>query len=207
MPVEFSKLAELVGPKFPRLLEIVGHTMVSYSMDAFRQQRLGDFAWPERYPNQDEPKVNVAGVLADLNEGRGISSRRFDSRPAGIDTGQLRASIEHRIVGDRAVEVGSNLDYADRVQVGGTSFQAIQPDARRKLYQLMRTDRRLRAARDKLAPLLNPKNPVLETTLPPRPFVGLPDDLVADLAELVKTWFQAEGATAEQLGIDTTHRF
>ena len=92
-------------------LRAVGALMVAASQLAFRQQRLGDIKWPERYPNQQEPFINIAGMLADLGQGSAIKERRFQRRPALIDRGQLRDSITFAAT-SKSVRVGSSKDYA-----------------------------------------------------------------------------------------------
>lgn len=76
-----------------RFMKRVGLEMVAESQKAFRNQCLGDIQWDERYPNQTEPFINYAGALMDLQKGASVKSRRFDRRPALVDTGMLSRSI------------------------------------------------------------------------------------------------------------------
>lgn len=76
-----------------RLMKRLGKEIVAESQKAFRNQSLGEIQWDERYPNQTSPFINYAGALMDLGKGPSIKSRRFDRRPALIDTGMLLGSI------------------------------------------------------------------------------------------------------------------
>jgi len=85
---------------------------------SFQLQRLGDFKWKQRYPTQDDPFINIAGAVQDLNRGREPLPRRFQRRPALIDTRTLAKSIGVRAVSENTVEVGSVLPYAKYHQWG-----------------------------------------------------------------------------------------
>ena len=94
-------------------LNKIGIFMVAESQRAFKDQSHGDASWDERAP------VNIFGIIADFAQGKKKpAARRFETRPALINTGQLRRSIAHNVIGN-AVEVGTNLDYAAVHQFGG----------------------------------------------------------------------------------------
>ena len=94
-------------------LRKVGALLVASSQEAFRSQEFNRRPWPAR------ARVNVFGILADLAAGRKPPARRLETRPALRDTGRLSASISFAVVGDSAVDVGTNLDYAAVHQKGG----------------------------------------------------------------------------------------
>lgn len=113
---ELARLRSRAGD-FATIGSIVARTMESVSQRAFRDQALGDIKWPERYPNQDDPFVNVAALVNWTNEGGSILSRFFDRRPAIVGTGDLRNSMSATVSGS-TVEHGSKLPYAGIHQYG-----------------------------------------------------------------------------------------
>ena len=164
------------------VLTAVGLTIVGYSQLAFVRQAFGAEEWRARYPFQKAPKLNIAGALADANAGRSFPlARRFDDRPAGTDTGELKMSIAHRIVASDTVEVGSSLDYATRFNFGGTSTQKVSPKAKQQIAKWI-TKRPDLA--DKLSPLLDKDEH--ETEVVGRPFVGWNPELEALVEGAVK---------------------
>ncbi len=95
----------LANPK--PILKQIGAVMLSESQDAFRNQGFEGSKWPARQ------SPNVFGIIADFHMGRRKPpARRFQDRPALMDTGRLRGSISFRVVDARSVEVGTNLPYA-----------------------------------------------------------------------------------------------
>jgi len=83
-------------------LTAIGVMMVAESQDAFQQQRHGSVEWPAR------SNPNVYGILADFAAGKSAPpARRFQDRPALIDTGRLRSSIAFRVSG-KSVTVGTD---------------------------------------------------------------------------------------------------
>lgn len=109
-------LAELL--ERPRgILEAIGGLIVKESGKAFREQRLGNFPW--------KPRVNPnwPALLRDAESGAAKPpQRRFQERPALMDTGLLARSIAHRVVSNTDVEVGVAgvaKVYGDKHQVGG----------------------------------------------------------------------------------------
>lgn len=61
---------------------------------------------------------NLPGIIRDLEKGGNIAKRRFDPRPALIDTGRLKNSGATRIVGEK-IYWGTNVPYAGIHQWGG----------------------------------------------------------------------------------------
>lgn len=115
-------LAELLDR--PRgVLEAIGGFIVKESGKAFREQRLGNFPW--------KPRVNPnwPALLRDAESGAARPpQRRFQERPALMDTGLLARSIAHQVVSNTDVEVGVAgvaKAYADIHQVGGKSQSVV----------------------------------------------------------------------------------
>ena len=74
------------------ILRQLGLVLLADAQKAFSDQKLGDISWPARYPNQEAPHVNIAGVVADFLAGRKTPpERRFQNRPAGVDTRRRRS--------------------------------------------------------------------------------------------------------------------
>lgn len=89
-------------------LTSVGAVVVAQAHEAFERQILGDVIWPERYPAQKEPFINIAPVVQKAGEGRIPTPDDFRKRPAlgGVQS-ELAQSIAFEVRG-RAVEIGSN---------------------------------------------------------------------------------------------------
>lgn len=166
----------------PRLaLQQIGLLMVAESQQAFRAQAFGGVTWPgRRVPN-------VFGIIADFAAGKkSPPRRRFDPRPALQDTGRLAASIAHRIVGKDVVEVGSNLPYAGTMHHGGPTESARITDA---VADLLADWLRQEGApwRKALGWILNRKfrGRTLKGQVRPRPFVGITEQTIQDVHEVV----------------------
>jgi phage gpG-like protein len=152
------------------LLKAFGALLLKRSLDSFRAQGFFGFPWrPRRVPN-------VAGIVADLNAGRTPPKRRFEPRPALVDTGKLRQSLAVRVVTD-AVEVGTVLPYAALQQAGGKTTIQLKPEARGSLANLLRKRPELGKA---LGGLL--RRPRRTVKVPARPFVGITPKEADDLA-------------------------
>lgn len=206
--VVLERIEEMLAE--PRdLLNLIGARLQSDSQKAFRDQRLGDFLWPERYPSQEEPFVNIAAVV---NEGnRGFSkptSKVFDRRPALKFSGDLSQSVAFAIVGQDTVEVGTTKEYGSVHQWGGTSSQPVKPSAKKMIAQFLgeepdgkggwRKKKRLGSRQQeqrekywfKLFPLLS--SDVLETKVNQRPFVGITDDTERWIIKKIEKYSKAE---------------
>lgn len=173
------------------VMDVMGAMVASAGQAAFTQQALGSIKWPRRYPF--EPfVVNVAGLVADLAGPGGVpKARRFQARPAGFDTGSLEASIDHDVVSDTEVEVGSPLEYADKVNRGGKGTQEITGQVRSNLAAFFRNDpRATKPVKARLGFLF--QDQTLETEVVPRPFLGIPDETEADMIETVEEMLAGE---------------
>lgn len=187
-------------------LEQIGAALTSISSRAFEEQRLGDVLWDRRYPNQGEPVVNIAGVLSDLNRGSSIKARRFEGRPALSDTGRLAGSIDHEISGSDTVRVGTTVEYAGLMQLGGKSKQPVTETAKKKLAKWIASRQRKakKARKEARGPSTNPiardvakPDPLvkklrfllnvdeLETSVVARPFLGITDEARQDIPRII----------------------
>jgi|TARA_Y100000310_G_scaffold334113_1_gene413075 phage gpG-like protein len=136
---DLSKLSvlkkRLINPS--KILKSVGAVFTKQAQRAFIDQALGDNKWKPRYPRQQEPFINIAGALSDFVDGRSKpKNRRFDRRPALVDTGILRRSVSNdssiSIKGQHVLEVGVTgiaQEYASFQQYGGTTTQDVTSQA------------------------------------------------------------------------------
>lgn len=181
---------------------IIGRILESQSQRAFLEQRLGDLQWPERYPSQDDPFVNVAALVNWTNSGGTVLPRFFDRRPALMGEGTLSKSIAARTSG-KVVEVGSALSYAGLHQWGGSSSQPITQGAKKTIGAFIgeeekggvfkrkaRLGSRQKANREKyffkLYPLLSRDE--LTTEVNQRPFLGITEENERDMVEDIEEW-------------------
>lgn len=193
-----------------RVLAAIGVHMVAGARKSFREQQAPDGTpWPERYPNQtDDLYLNVAGALQDLRTGTNIKKRRYDKRPAGVDTGELRRRLVYDVRGQELV-VGADVPYARRVHFGGESSIPLDAQLIANLAQLLRSKRRSakrKARRDgtlgvrggaplhaeelRLGPVIGKYRSgerTWTTTSEPRPFFGLSQRDEQRLAAAIKT--------------------
>ncbi len=173
------------GPGAPgdvsRILKVVGEMAVSDAQSNFDKQSFDGKPWDRRYPNQTPFRISVAGAVSDLASGPSVKSRRFQARPAGLDTGQLRASISSKKVGPKSIEVGSALEYAARVNEGGTSFLPVTSTVKKNLKAWLRRNK-------KFQPFIGYvfRLDALRTNVAPRQFIGKTPRLEKDIAKLVE---------------------
>lgn len=115
-------------------LKQVGVIVTASSRQAFRDQSFDGQKW------RDRAVPNIFGALEDFDTGRASPKpRRFDARPALVDTGTLRRSIAHRIVDKRTVEIGTTLDYAQTHNAGEESESVtITESIQKKLAKWLR---------------------------------------------------------------------
>jgi phage gpG-like protein len=162
-------------------LKQIGVFMVAESQQAFREQRFGDERWPPR------GVPNVMAIIEDFHAGkREPPARRFERRPALMDTGRLAASIAFRLIGREIVEVGSGLDYAGVQHTGGeVESKTITKDVQRRMWEWLRNESDER--KDQLWWLLSPKRTgtTLKREVPRRPIVGITEQTIEDVREAV----------------------
>lgn len=148
------------------LLKKIGILMVAKTQRAFSEQKRGQFSWPERWT------PNMPSVLRDLASGPNIKARRFDGRPALVDTGRLRGSISYRQTGKQSIEFGTNVPYARLQQEGGSQSIPITKQIRRNLSLYLKRNRDRSSELGWLFTLSGGgKREALEFTVRARPFV------------------------------------
>jgi phage gpG-like protein len=185
---QFQVVGERVSNLRPVLTRI-GATMLSASQMAFQEQKYGGENWPARYESNWRG-INVAGALSDLLRDRPIKARRFDQRPALVDTGNLRNSLTFAIKSDTAVEVGTVVKYAATHQFGMESVQPVTEVARKRLVKEYRRFKKMGGGKFKAIKTLGFLHSVdtLRTQIAARPFVGLYPDLKRDIVDLVEDY-------------------
>lgn len=192
------------------LMKKVGLVLLRESSRSFELQRFGDVPWLHRYPNQADPFVSYAGAVADLEKGPNIKARRFERRPALVDTNTLRRSLSPASgmlgAGKYWVEVGTNVgERADANQQGLTTVQAVTATVKKNLGLWLKkihrkADRERRAgvitekthkqvtASDKLVFLFHVDE--LVTQHVKRPFVGITPQGDKDIQRVITEFFR-----------------
>ncbi len=169
-----------------KVLKQIGAILVSRSQRTFRDQRLGTFRWPERYPGQKGARINVAGAARDLSKGGQIKKRRFQPRPALTDTGALKRSVNSQAVlleGKFTVSLGSALSYAAKHQFGGTSKLPVTETTKKNLAKFLKK----KSNREKFASLgFLFQRTELSTKINRRPFVGVTAQDQEDIVRIVE---------------------
>lgn len=186
------------------ILKGAGGLALAQAQRAFKEQQLEDKRWPERYPKQKEPFVNIAGVVADFLEGRKKPpDRRFDRRPAGIDTAETLRSLtpgKSMRMDGQAVVVGTPfVKKGSKIQFGGRSRQPVNKQVKDLLGEhLKRGRKRIKAGYKKSQPptkqdaglaklgwLMNKNTKELVTNSVPRPYLGLTHELTEKIIDHV----------------------
>lgn len=160
-----------------RTLKQVGILLVAQAQENFEDQAFGSKKW------QPRAVPNVYGILADLDAGKNPPARRFEDRPALIDTGRLRSSIAFRILNATTVEVGTNVPYADVHQEGGP----IESVKIRRAVVWAWLREQSKELKKQLGWLVNPKfdGETLKGEVEARPFLGITPQLRKDVARWV----------------------
>lgn len=174
----------------------IGALLAAQGQRAFLEKRLGSFGWPTRYPGQDEPFLNVAAALRDLNLGRPVRQRRLDREPVLRDEGELFRSLNFLVTGSTRVEAGvfgAAAQYADTHQAGRESRQRVTQTARETLTRQRRRARgRMREALKKLGFIYSVDEVV--TKVARRPFVGVTERTERDIRRTVELFLsETEG--------------
>lgn len=165
----------------PAILRGIGMVMVAESQDAFKRQRFGNLVWPAR------GEKNTFGIIADFAAGRKEPfGRRFQRRPALMDTGRLRMTINFQVVGQDVVEVGSNLPYAAVHQYGGdVESERITKDMQSSIAKWLKG--KGKKYKKMLGWLLNKKftDQKLRGKVRARRFVGITKQTKTDIADMI----------------------
>jgi len=162
-------------------LKQIGALVVSESQRAFKLQKHGANQWRER----NSP--NRFGILSDFAAGkRKPPNRRFETRPALMDTGRLSKSIAFKLIGSKLVEIGTNLPYADVHHTGG---EVESVPITKQMQQLM-FDWLMKQSDEMFeifGPLLERKmiGKTIKAEVPARPFIGITKQTIADVKEVV----------------------
>jgi phage gpG-like protein len=135
------------------LLKQFGILLVGESQLSFQKQALGTFQWNTRYPTQARHFMNIAGAIMDLEKGPRIKGRRFENRPALIDTAMLSRSVTFEAGAPDAhtVTIGSKRQGMAKHQWGGETRQPVTATIKSNLRKVfaeadkrMADDRRTR---------------------------------------------------------------
>lgn len=124
-----------------KVLLLVGEIMRSRIQNAFAEQSRGSHNWSGR------GVPNIMGIIEDLEKSPNVKERRFDARPALLDTGNLIKSFgkgapNMALTGKYIIEVGTPVPYAPKLNVGGTSEKDISKTVKKNLTIYLRKIRR-----------------------------------------------------------------
>lgn len=165
----------------------IGRFLQERAKDRFNEQAFDGQEWPER------SVPNLAGIISDLKRGRRptqLPKRRFEGRPALIDEGTLKKSIGYEVSDDGTlITVGSPLPYAQRMQEGGKSTIQIPSDVRQGLRKVAGSNQVKQlpdpdaAARRLIAAS---RKEEIEIDVPARPFLGLDEQDIDDIMEMLE---------------------
>lgn len=185
------------------LLVRIGAMQKGRVQGTFQAQGRDGVAWlARRVPN-------VAGIVMDANKGaRSIPNRRFQARPAGIDTNYLARSINYGLKGNHTVKIGSTVQYANKVHRGGTTVIPVTPQAKQILAGWIKGARKgarhgsKDPAKKKIGPivakdfylsrlgfLLNPKLTSIRVSQPARPFAFFSERDQKDIEHMAREFF------------------
>jgi len=195
-PEVFKEIGEAIVND-PAVTNAIGRHLVTKCRGAFTAQRRGPVIWPERHV------PNVAGILHDLNTGSSIDPKRWSPRPAGVDTGALKASITFRTTKNQII-LTSNVPYAGDFEEGGERTIQITQMAMTNLGKLLQSGKRNKAkglhldkrtregkAQDRISKLAwimgkGKRDGSVKLKVPPRPFLTIEDEDLDEIAEIVK---------------------
>lgn len=188
-------------------LASVGAVVVAQAHEAFERQILGDVIWPERYPKQKEPFINIAPVVQKAGEGRAPTADDFRRRPAlgGVQS-ELSQSIAFEVRGN-AVEIGSNRQdlKPGLFQFGGIGRIPITDTTRKTLGEWLLTSKgkpskaKVKGAETttradyakKLAFVFKRGKTELVQAAFARPFVGFTDATFSEVQNELASWLGA----------------
>lgn len=107
---------------------------VRATQDGFKAQKRGPFAWAPRM------SPNIPGMLRDFERGPNVPKRRFEARPALMDTGMLKKSYAWSNRDSKSILVGTNIPYANLHQFGGKVKIKITQTMRENLSTWMKRE-------------------------------------------------------------------
>ncbi len=200
------------------ILNKFGAFMVGRATKAFREQKRGAAIWPVRHV------PNIPGIISDMERGRTPPPRRWKDGPAGLDEGTLVKSLTWRLVGTKAVEIGSLLPYAGKINDGAETTIMVSRLVKERLGRYLdsldgkagraakvafgsgpksgdfdgyaKAVKRAGDARSTLGYLLNPRVTEINWTIPARPFVAIDTQDLAEFTKIVLRLAFKPGAAA-----------
>jgi phage gpG-like protein len=194
---------ELENPE--KLMKKLGAMVLGASVNSFKVQHLGEFQWAPRYPQQEAPKLNLAGFVADFHNGRATPKPiRFVDRPALIDEGfrgGLVASMTYKALDATSFQVGTVKPYAATHQYGGRTSQTITQQMKAAMRKwLYKGGKKEKGYKKNAAPYADKVEGLLrmdqlDTSVGKRPFVGIFSELWSDILKAIDEHFKplAEG--------------
>lgn len=200
---EIDRLNQRLDKGPTALLKSFGVILARESKDAFTKQAFGETKWKPRYPNQSGAKLNIAGALMDLGKGPKIKERRFQDRPAVMDTGMLKNSIASTSgkenAGEFFVKCGSMQPYANKQHQGGVSKIRITEAMRVNFAEVWDRFKAGKVGGKKgtigstvalrrIAFLRNSNVTEYSVKIVPRPFIGITAQALKDIEQRLADW-------------------
>jgi len=119
------------------LLQRFGIMMKGRMQSTFEGQGRDGRVWAAR------GVPNIAGLVSDATKGAANPpKRRFEGRPAGIDTRFLARSIAYGVEGRHTVRIGTTVQYAKQVHGGGLRIIPVTAQAKQRLYKWIKAARK-----------------------------------------------------------------
>jgi phage gpG-like protein len=158
-------------------LKQIGELIVSQTMEAFEEEKLGSKRWkPRAVPN-------VFGIIADFAANKKEPpKKRFEARPVLMDSGDLSNRWKAKVKGD-AVIVGTVVKYASVHQTGGPIKSKVITKKVQKLLGAWLKTKKGRKWKGDLGWLLNKKYTGKEIPgkVEARPMLGITVQLQKDI--------------------------
>ena len=168
-------------------LHAAGTLLAARARRSFDEQgHRGAKQWPAR------SVPNVLGILSDLEAGKIPDPKRYEPRPALVDSGALKASIRYQVRGN-GVTLTANRPYASTHEKGGIVVKPITREALKGLAALLRQSPELRLSLGWLFTWARRGRPISKL-IPARPFLEPSTRDMAEAAGAVRRAILAGGS-------------
>lgn len=174
----------------PLMLKI-GALFIAQAKESFREQRLGSFLWPKRYPAQTGSFINIWPVVMQAGQGRTPAAVDFEQRPALRDRFgiSIAEGVAIQNAGNQVLEVGHKEPWAGVYQYGLLTRLSITERTRLTLWDWLfgAGAKGPKKGREEYARKLSFVfwRDELVGMPYPRPFIGMTDQIADDIERVV----------------------